>query len=192
VNQADFAAVLDFWFGPADSVERGTARKAWFRKSSEFDDEVRRRFMSTWEAATQGKLERWNRTPFAALALVIALDQFPRNMFRDSARAFSSDGLALGAAKAAVGRGFDRVSLPVERQFFYLPFEHAEDLDEQRRCLDLFARLEAESGDPWMDYPRRHHDIIVRFGRFPHRNAVLGRTSTPEEIEFLREPGSSF
>jgi len=188
----DFAEVLDFWFGAADSPERGRPRKAWFRKSLEFDDEVRRRFMSTWEAAADGGLDRWNQTPFAALALVIALDQFPRNMFRDSARAFSSDALALGAAKAVVERGFDRVPRPVERQFFYLPFEHAEDIAEQRRCLDLFARLEAESGDPWMDYPRRHHDIIARFGRFPHRNAILGRDSTTEELEFLRRPGSSF
>lgn len=192
MSDPDFAEVLDFWFGAAGSPERGRPRKVWFRKSAEFDDEVRRRFMGTWEAATRGRLDRWNQTPLAALALMVVLDQFPRNMFRDSARAFSSDAAALAAAKAAVGRGFDRLPRPVERQFFYLPFEHAESLDEQRRCLDLFARLEAESGEPWMDYPRRHHDIVARFGRFPHRNAVLGRASTPAELEFLRRPGSSF
>jgi uncharacterized protein (DUF924 family) len=124
---------------------------------------------------------------------VIVLDQFPRNMFRDTARAFVSDALALAAAKTALERGFDVPLRPVERQFLYLPFEHAEDVAEQRRSLDLFGRLQAdfENGSS-MDYPRRHHDIIARFGRFPHRNALLGRFSTAEERKFLEQPGSSF
>ena len=189
----DFAEVLGFWLGAADSPERGRARNAWFRKSLAFDELIRDRFLRTWEAAVGGKLERWNATPLAALAKTILLDQFPRNMFRGTARAFASDALALAAAKAALENGFDGPLRPVERQFFYLPFEHAEDVAEQRRSLDLFAQLQAGSeGESWMDYPRRHHDIIARFGRFPHRNALLGRASTAEELEFLRQPGSSF
>lgn len=116
------------------------------------------------------------------------LDQFPRNMFRGTARAFSTDPKALAAAGAAVGRGFDRLLSPVERAFVYLPFEHAEDLAAQRRSLALFEALDPND----MEYVKRHHEIIARFGRFPHRNAILGRESTPDEIEFLKQPGSSF
>jgi uncharacterized protein (DUF924 family) len=189
----DFAEVLDFWLGAADSPERGRARSAWFRKSLAFDELIRDRFLRAWEAAVGGKLDHWNATPLAALALVVVLDQFPRNMFRGTARAFASDALALTAAKAALENGFDGPLRILERQFFYLPFEHAEDIAEQRRSLDLFARLQADSeGESWMDYPRRHHDIVARFGRFPHRNALLGRISTPQEVAFLAQPGSSF
>ena len=193
MNDPDFADVLDFWFGAADSSERGTARAAWFRKSREFDDELRDRFLGTWATAARGELERWSATPLAALALVIVLDQFPRNMFRGTARAFASDALALAAARGALENGFDGPLRPVERQFFYLPFEHAEGIAEQRRSVELFARLQGElEGESWMEYPRRHHDIVARFGRFPHRNAILGRVSTPEELAFLEQPGSSF
>ena len=193
MNPHDFAKVLDFWFGAADSPERGRARNAWFRKSLAFDELIRDRYLRTWEVAVDGRLEHWNATPLAALALVVVLDQFPRNMFRGTARAFASDTVALAAAKAALENGFNGPLRTVERQFFYLPFEHAESMAEQRRSLDLFARLQAGlEGESWMDYPRRHHDIIARFGRFPHRNALLGRVSTPEELEFLEQPGSSF
>jgi uncharacterized protein (DUF924 family) len=119
---------------------------------------------------------------------VIVLDQFPRNMFRGSARAFATDALALAAARSAVERGFDRLLSPTERTFVYLPFEHAEDLASQRRALALFRARDPDN----VEYARRHYRIIARFGRFPHRNAILGRESTAEEIEFLKRPGSSF
>jgi len=187
VNAPDFAEVLDFWFGAPDSPERGRPRKAWFQKSEPFDSEIRRRFLATWEQAARGELERWLATPLASLALVIVLDQFPRNMFRGTARAFSSDSLALAAARSMISREFDRLLSPAERLFAYLPFVHAEDLTAQRRSLALFQALDSGYADAL-----RHYEIIARFGRFPHRNAMLGRESTAEEIEFLSLPGSSF
>jgi uncharacterized protein (DUF924 family) len=187
----DFAGVLAFWFGGPESPERGRPRKAWFEKSEAFDADIRTRFLDTWECAARGDFARWEAMPLAALALVIVLDQFPRNMFRGTARAFASDRLALAVTRNLVERGYDQLLLPAERLFAYLPFEHAEDLAAQRRSLELFEALAADS--PGQDgYARRHYDIIARFGRFPHRNAVLGRESTSEEIEFLKQPGSSF
>jgi uncharacterized protein (DUF924 family) len=180
--------VLDFWFGAPNSRERGRPRKSWFEKSEPFDAEIRRRFLATWEQAARGGLERWQATPLASLALVVTLDQFPRNMFRGTARSFASDSLALAAARETIAREFDRLLSPVERSFMYLPFAHAEDLAAQRRSLSLFRELDPEN----LRSARRHYEIIARFGRFPHRNAVLGRESTPEEIEFLKQPGSSF
>jgi uncharacterized protein (DUF924 family) len=180
--------VLDFWLGAPHSRERGRPRKLWFRKSGEFDAEVRRRFQALWERAARGDLDRWRAAPLASLALVIVLDQFPRNMFRGEARAFSTDSPALAAATGAVDRGFDRLLPPSERTFVYLPFEHAEDLAAQRRSLELFGTRDPGN----LEWARRHHEIIARFGRFPHRNAILGRESTAEEIEFLKQPGSSF
>ena len=188
MNAPGFSEVLDFWFGAPDSRERGRPRKAWFEKSEIFDAEIRRRFLITWEQAARGELERWRATPLASLALIVVLDQFPRNMFRGTARAFSSDSLALAAARSMIAREFDRLLSPAERGFAYLPFEHAEDLAAQRRSLALSQALDPEH----IGYARRHYEIIARFGRFPHRNAILGRESTPEEIEFLKQPGSSF
>jgi uncharacterized protein (DUF924 family) len=188
VSTPDFAEVLDFWFGAPGSRERGRLRKAWFRKSVPFDAEIRRRFLITWERAARGELERWQATPLASLALVVTLDQFPRNMFRGTARAFASDSLALAAARNMIALEFDRLLSPVERWFAYLPFEHAEDLAAQRRSLALFHALDPED----MRYAKRHYEIIARFGRFPHRNAILGRESSAEEIEFLKRPGASF
>ncbi len=183
-----FAEVLEFWFGTPESRERGRPRKAWFQKSEAFDAEIRRRFLPAWELAARGGLAHWQETPLASLALVIVLDQFPRNMFRGTARAFSSDPPALAAARSLIERGFDRLLGPVERQFAYLPFEHAEDLAAQRRSLALFGALDTGL----FEYAKRHYEIIARFGRFPHRNLILGRESTPEEIELLGRPGSSF
>ena len=180
--------MLDFWFGAPSSRERGRPRKLWFQKSEPFDAEVRRRFLITWERAARGECERWQATPLASLALVIVLDQFPRNMFRGTARSFASDSLALAAARETIARGFDLLLSPVERLFVYLPFEHAEDLAAQRHSLALSHGLDPEE----VRSARRHYEIIARFGRFPHRNAVLGRPSTPEEAEFLKQPGSSF
>jgi uncharacterized protein (DUF924 family) len=183
--------VLDFWFGRADSPARGIARKAWFVKSDEFDREVRERFSSLWEDAARGGLKSWQSTPLAALALVVALDQFPRNMFRGRPQAFASDDSALATARTMIERRFDRVLRPIERAFVYLPFQHAENLAAQAGSLRMYEEL-ASLGVDHRDFARRHHDIVARFGRFPHRNEILGRVSTPEEIEFLKRPGSRF
>jgi len=188
VNAPDFVEVLEFWFGAPNSRERGRPRKSWFQKSEAFDAEIRRRFLATWERAARGELVPWQATPLASLALVVTLDQFPRNMFRGTARAFASDSLALAAARSMIAMEFGRLLSPVERLFACLPFTHAEDLAAQRRSLALFHGLEPEDERS----AKRHYEIIARFGRFPHRNAVLGRRSTPEETEFLKQPGSSF
>ena len=183
--------MLLFWFGPPS--ERGKPHKRWFEKSEAFDREVRDRFAGLYDGARAGRLGPWKARPAECLALVIVLDQFPRHMFRDSPRAFESDPLALEAARHAVGQGFDRGMHAVERLFLYLPFEHSERLEHQERACELMKPLDAvEPGLQAYRYAVLHRDIIARFGRFPHRNAVLGRASTPEEVEFLKGPGSSF
>ena len=185
--------VLDFWFGVSGSPGHGKPRDVWFRKSDAFDQAVRERFLAVYELAAGGRLAAWGEAPHALLALIIVCDQFPRNMFRNDARAFATDAQALAAAERMVELGWDMQLAPIGRQFAYLPFEHAEDLALQHRGLELFAHVTEDSalaGAPV--WARKHLDIIARFGRFPHRNAILGRTSTPEEIEFLKQPGSSF
>jgi uncharacterized protein (DUF924 family) len=173
-------AVLEFWF-------RGDAeRKEWFSKDPSFDDEIRARFLSLYEQASRGALAAWKDSPRECLALIILLDQFPRNMFRGSARAFATDALALDAARHAVASGYDRALSNTKRTFIYLPFEHSENLADQERALELFV------GHPNSEWAQRHYEIIKRFGRFPHRNAILGRENTAAEIEFLKQPGSSF
>ncbi|MFL6662588.1 MAG: DUF924 family protein [Rhizobacter sp.] len=181
--------VLDFWFGT-----EGATRDEWFRKDAAFDAVIRERFGALVERALAGELVDWGGAPASALARVLLLDQFTRNAFRDSPRAFAGDAQALAAARAMVAAGHDMALPPVQRSFVYLPFEHAEDLAAQDEGVKLFAALAAESPAQadYLDYARRHRDIVARFARFPHRNAVLQRVSTPEEIEFLRQPGSSF
>jgi len=186
--------VLDFWFGRPGDAHHLQTRPAWFRKDPAFDATIRERFGALIEAGLCGELAAWNEEPSTSLALIVLLDQFTRNVFRDSTRMCAGDPLALAAARAMVASGADR-SLPgVQRQFVYLPFEHAEDLAAQREALRLFAQLEAD--EPalagLLEWARKHHDIVERFGRFPHRNAALGRASTPAEIEFLKQPGSGF
>ena len=190
---SEIAEVLGFWFGAPESPERGRPRKCWFEKNDAFDGEVRSRFLGLYECAAAGERSHWERTPLAALALAVVLDQFPRNMFRGESRAFAADPLALRVARRIVEQGFDVLLRPMERWFAYLPFEHAEDLAAQRRAVALFAGL-AEDADcrGAIDYAHRHFSIISRFGRFPHRNASLGRESTHEELAFLAQPGSSF
>jgi uncharacterized protein (DUF924 family) len=190
-HQSTSAEVLLFWFGPAS--ERGKAHKYWFVKSEAFDLEVRERFLAVYEDAAAGKLTHLKESAADCLARIVLLDQFPRNMFRGTPRAFATDPLALETARHAVDRGFDRSLLPVERLFVYLPFEHSEALADQDRSCDLTRALDAypETNDVYR-YALAHRDIIRRFGRFPHRNAILGRASTPEELEFLKGPGSSF
>lgn len=190
-------AVLDFWFGATDDPGYSQPRKAWFVKDPAFDAEIRRRFGLLIEQALVGGIDDWLTQPlaaFPALARVIVLDQFTRNVFRDTARAFAGDAAALQTARALVATGADRSLTSVQRSFVYLPFEHAEDVAHQRTAVQLFQQLAKD--DParadLVDWAQRHHDIVARFGRFPHRNAALGRLSTPEEAAFLRTPGSSF
>jgi uncharacterized protein (DUF924 family) len=189
--QTPWRDALEFWFGaPPGDATRGE----WFRKDPAFDALVRQRFGPEVEDALDGGLRAWDVEPPGALARILLLDQFTRNIFRDSARAFAGDVLALEAARALVARGDDRRLTGVQRWFAYLPFEHAEDLAAQQQSLRLFAALAAEhpalaDAQAWAV---KHHDVIARFGRYPHRNAILGRASTPEELAFLRQPGSSF
>ena len=193
MSSSGWAEVLAFWFGAPDSPEFGRKRKCWFEKSADFDALVRDRFLQTYENAAGGKLDAWTERPLAALALVVTLDQFPRNMFRGTARAFATDPLALAVARGMIGSGFDIALLPVQRTFVYLPFEHAEELDAQREALRRFERLACETASSSvMTYAMLHYAIVRRFGRFPHRNAILGRESTPDELAFLSRPGSSF
>jgi uncharacterized protein (DUF924 family) len=172
--------VLDFWF------QRD--RKDWFAKDAGFDQDIRSRFLPLYELAASGGLAGWMQAPESCLALVILLDQFPRNMFRGTARAFAADPLALEAARTLVGHGWDKSLSKDERTFAYLPFEHSEALADQERACELMRPLDEEV----YRYALRHREIIERFGRFPHRNAALGRASTPEEIAFLAKPGSGF
>jgi uncharacterized protein (DUF924 family) len=187
----DAAEILAFWFGEGE--EYGERRPQWFRKSETFDDEIRTRFLACYQLAAAGGLAHWQDHPRHCLALIIVLDQFPRNMFRGSSRAFAADELARTATRHALAQGFDRTMKPVERQFLYLPLEHSESLDDQQLCLKLMHELSpfAQTDDLHV-WAEKHLVIIARFGRFPHRNAALGRASTAEEIEFLREPGSGF
>ncbi len=185
--------VLEFWFGSPGSTEYGQSRAIWFKKDPAFDEEVRRRFGAVHQAAAADQLDDWSGTSEGCLALVIVLDQFSRNMYRDTPQAFAFDRKALVLAEQAVNAGFDQSMLPVQRMFFYLPFEHSEDLAQQRRSLALFEGLSgsSEMADV-IGYAKRHYEVIGRFGRFPHRNRILGRVSTPEELEYLSRPGSGF
>lgn len=187
-------AVLDFWFGTPDSEVFGLARPEWFRKSDAFDDEIRTRFGVAHAQALAGELDDWAHTPLGACALIVMLDQFSRNMYRGTAGAFAGDARALAVARQLVAAGEDqRLPTAQHRVFVYLPFEHDESLESQHASLDLYEQLAKSHGMvDNLDYARRHAVIIERFGRYPHRNAALGRVSTPEEVAFLKEPGSSF
>jgi uncharacterized protein (DUF924 family) len=176
----DADEVLKFWFG--------CEREAWYRKNPAFDDEIRARFLPLHERALKGELKSWQAQAASCLALVILLDQFPRNMFRSSARAFAADALARDAARVIIERGWDQGMSVDERTFAYLPFEHSESPADQARSCELMKPLGSEA----YRYALRHKEIIERFGRFPHRNAALDRASTAEEIEFLKTPGSGF
>ena len=175
---ASAEAVLSFW--------RDAGPDKWFKKDTAFDDDIRLHFLETYEAAAAGRLTDWEQTAEGALALTIVLDQFPRNMFRGSPRMFAADALARAVADRALARGFDRQTAMPDRQFFYLPFEHAENLADQERCCALFRTTGDADLVKWAEL---HADIVRRFGRFPHRNAVLGRSTTPEEQAFLDSGG---
>jgi uncharacterized protein (DUF924 family) len=185
--------ILDFWFGTPDSPEYGRERKEWFLKDAQFDEQIRSRFLSHYRQAAAGELDAWQTSPLGCLALIITLDQFPRNLFRGKPESFATDQQALALAEWAVEREFDRSLLSVQRWFIYLPFEHSEDIAVQRRSLELWEGLRDDPGSIGaIDYARRHYEVIARFERFPHRNAILGRQNTLEEEEFLQQPGSSF
>lgn len=172
------ADVLAFWH------EAGP--KKWFTKDQSFDDDIRARFLATYEAAAAGRLSDWEKNAESALALVIVLDQFSRNMFRGDARTYAADPLARAVADRAISGGFDQKVTAALRSFFYLPFEHSENLADQDRCIALNRAAGDEDNLKWAEI---HRDIIRRFGRFPHRNAVLGRKTTPEEQAFLDSGG---
>ena len=173
--------IIHFWF-------EETAPQLWFQISEEFDNTIKDCFSVTYDMAKEGLSNNWNDEAEGALALCIVLDQFPRHMFRGNKRAYESDAKALTLVKQAIQRGFDQVLEPVKRGFLYLPFQHAEDLHDQERSVELYTRMKDVNEAGYM-YALRHHDAIKRFGRFPHRNAILGRESTPEELEFIKTKG---
>jgi uncharacterized protein (DUF924 family) len=177
--------ILDFWFGTAELDGGIEMREIWFRSTAEFDAEIESRFLSVHEAAARGEHDALMATPKGALALIIVLDQFPRNLFRGSARSFATDSKAREIAHSAVDNGFDKGFDAWAKVFMYLPFEHSEDLADQDRGVALMSGMPEERT---VKAAREHRDVIARFGRFPHRNAVLGRINTPEEEEYLKNP----
>lgn len=190
---AEIDDILSFWFARPGEAGYGERREIWWQSTPEFDTEIGARFAGACERAAAGEFEHWAEDARGALALILLFDQFPRNLYRGTPRAFATDARALGLAKDAVARGFDREVTSLERVFFYTPFEHSERLEDQRRGVAFFQAL----GDgplvrESVRFAKRHLEIIERFGRFPHRNAVLGRASTVEEAAFLTEPESSF
>jgi uncharacterized protein (DUF924 family) len=186
--------VLEFWFGTPQQADTEPMRALWFAKDPAFDREIAERFGPLIERALRDELPDWAWEPGPALARVLLLDQFTRNAFRDTPRAFAGDALALRAARSMIEQGQDQQLRPLQRSFVYLPFEHAEGLAEQDEALRLFGALaEAAPGLAGnLEWAEKHRAIIARFGRFPHRNAILGRPSTPEELAFLQQPGSRF
>ncbi|MCC7487134.1 MAG: DUF924 domain-containing protein [Burkholderiales bacterium] len=198
----EIGEVLEFWFGdcgPDGSLD-AAKRRMWFGDGRGHDAGIRERFGALHARAARGDLvPDWAPAPRGRLALIVVLDQFSRHIHRGAPAAFAQDPAAQHLAADAVEKGIDRALFPAARAFLYLPFEHAEDLALQRLSVACFERLCDEVSPGWrgdyegfLDYARRHHDVIARFGRFPHRNAALGRETTPEETAFLGEPGSSF
>ena len=184
--------VLDFWFAEASAAH-------WFAADTGFDAQIRERFGEAAKAAADGRLGDWAATPPGWLALLILLDQFPRNLYRNDPRAWAADASAQRVALSGLARGDDRQLPAVQRVFAYLPLEHAEDIALQQRSVALFEALLADVApeqrrpfENYLDYARRHREVIARFGRFPHRNATLGRASTPQETLYLAQPGAGF
>jgi uncharacterized protein (DUF924 family) len=187
--------VLDFWFGAPGSATDGQKRREWFVKNEAFDADIRQRFGDTIAQAIAGGLRDWDEQgPQGVLARILVLDQFTRNAYRNTPRAFAGDALALLAARELADSGAHLQLAPQQRAFAYMPFEHAEDAFMQERAVELFTQLAADHPgfEEELDYAQRHRGVIARFGRYPHRNAILGRASTLEEAEFLRQPGSRF
>lgn len=194
-------SVLAFWFGDGtdDAAILADKSATWFSKDPALDETIRERFGTLRESAVDGRLDAWLATPRGTLALIVLVDQFSRNLFRGDPRAFEHDALARSWTERMLDAGTDRELRRIERVFAYLPLEHSESIADQDSCVARFTALcdEAPAGlhdtfAGFLDYARRHRDIVARFGRFPHRNAVLGRTTTDAERAFLKEPGSSF
>ncbi len=176
--------IIHFWF-------EETEPQQWFQKNDDFDNEIRDRFFVTYEMARDGLCDSWNKDAEGCLALCILLDQFPRNMFRNDPKSFETDQKALLIAKYAVSKGFDQVLSPAKRRFIYLPYEHSEEIEDQKKSVAFFEKMKKD--DPLgHEYALRHLDVIEKFGRFPHRNKVLGRENTPAEEEYLAQPGAGF
>ena len=167
--------IIDFWF--SDRV-----RELWFNSTPEFDRELREAYLQTWEQAKRGELDHWKQSAEGCLALIILLDQFPLNMFRDSAESYSTEAQSREVARHALQREFDRSLEDGQKAFLYMPFMHSEDLADQELALELFDQAGLESN---LRFAHHHHDIVAKYGRFPHRNAALGRDSTEDEIEYL-------
>lgn len=176
--------ILEFWFSEIKPAQ-------WFEKNSDFDESIRARFEQDYKLAIQGIYDGWQNQPEGALALIILLDQFPRNMYRDTPQAFAGDAKALEVSKQAVAKEFDQTLSVQEKTFMYLPFEHSENIDDQKKSLELFETIKQD--DPVVyDYAKRHYDVIKKFGRFPHRNSILERSNTKLEEEYLSQPNSGF
>ncbi len=193
--------ILDFWFGsnPDDAAVAKEKSALWWSKNPRMDDEIRQRFENFVRKVAAGELSDWQSKPAGRLALILLTDQVPRNIYRDSPRAFAYDAKALAWCLDGLDQGFDLKLRPIERVFFYLPLEHAESVERQDKSVTLFTELVSIADErhkaafkEYLDFAIRHRDIIARFGRFPHRNQVIGRQSTPEELTFLSQPGSSF
>jgi uncharacterized protein (DUF924 family) len=186
-------AMLDFWFGSEGDPDRERHREIWFKSTAEFDAALRREFLADYEAAAAaGALGSWEATPAGALALLLLLDQVPRNIFRETPQAYATDAAARAVADRALARGFDQLVPAAWRLFFYMPFHHSEDLADQKRSVALFASLprNPDRRGALRRYGRPYIEVIERFGRFPHRNAILGRPSTEAELAFLAEAAS--
>jgi uncharacterized protein (DUF924 family) len=201
---AQAQAVSDFWFEPGPGQAADAPRREWFQKDDDFDREIGRRFGALIGQALAGGLRDWHAEGAPSqLARILVLDQFTRNVHRGTPLAFAGDALALQAAQSMVDAGHDLALAPLRRAFVYLPFEHAEDMAMQERGVALYTRMENDERDVapaatakgiagMLDFARRHREVIGRFGRFPHRNAIIGRASTDEELDYLRQPGSGF
>jgi uncharacterized protein (DUF924 family) len=194
-------SILEFWFGTeADDLFAAKQQdELWWKKNPDIDLQIRERYASLLDSAATGKLDDWLEHPRGRLAMIILADQFSRNMYRDTPSSFAFDSFAQTWCKSGLDIGVDQMLRPIERVFYGLPLEHSESLADQQRSVELCKALaesvpdaHRELFDGYLQYAERHRDIVQRFGRFPHRNAILGRESTAEEIEFLTQPGSSF
>jgi uncharacterized protein (DUF924 family) len=189
--------ILDFWFNPQKTTAENV--KFWFAGTQKIDDEIKKNFESTVLAASEGQLTDWEKDPLSCLALTIVLDQFPLNIYRDQAKSFHLNDMALPIAQRALQQGFDQKVKPLQRVFFYLPFEHSEDLNIQKKSVQLFEKLNQQASpedkkfmEMFLDYAIKHLVVVERFGRFPDRNPILGRKHTPPEAEYMAQGGPPF
>lgn len=192
LEQYRITDLLNVWFGKPGTTEHNQSRTVWFKNDAAFDTQLGK-YQPDQKGAAAGRFDHWMQSSEACLALILLLDQLPRNLYRGTPASFASDAKALQVARHALAQGFDRGMPDVRRWFLYMPFEHSEVLADQETAVELFSALPSnKDNDNTLDYAKRHRDIIARFGRFPHRNKILGRASTAEEEKFLSEPNSSF